>query len=200
MVPIVKRGSPLDGIVRRGRFGASGHGTPGVTLSIRHPAEIVTVIARKGKNRAVSTALKKHYGLACPKPGEHSTVNGVSLQWCGQDQWYAVADEAGGMDLYNALSNRLKASASVSDQSHGRVIIRISGPKARNVLAKGTPVDLHPDAFGPGRCGVSQIAHIGVHIAQTGPDDFELSLFRGFAESFWDWLTEMAGEFGYEVR
>jgi methylglutamate dehydrogenase subunit D len=44
------------------------------------------------------------------------------------------------------------------------------------------------------------MAHIGVHIAQVGPDAFELSLFRGFAESFWEWLGEMSAEFGYEVR
>ncbi len=43
------------------------------------------------------------------------------------------------------------------------------------------------------------MAHVGVHIAQVGNDQFELSLFRGFAESFWEWLTEMASEFGYEV-
>ena len=44
------------------------------------------------------------------------------------------------------------------------------------------------------------MAHVGVHIAQVGPDTFELSLFRGFAESLWEWLAEMSGEFGYEVR
>jgi methylglutamate dehydrogenase subunit D len=44
------------------------------------------------------------------------------------------------------------------------------------------------------------MAHVGVHIAQVGPDAFELSLFRGFAESFWEWLGEMSDEFGYEVR
>jgi sarcosine oxidase gamma subunit len=26
---------------------------------------------------------------------------------------------------------------------------------------------------------------------------FELSLFRGFSENFWEWLTEQAEEFGY---
>jgi sarcosine oxidase gamma subunit len=33
----------------------------------------------------------------------------------------------------------------------------------------------------------------------VGPDDFELSLFRGFSESFWEWLTEQSAEFGYLV-
>jgi heterotetrameric sarcosine oxidase gamma subunit len=38
-----------------------------------------------------------------------------------------------------------------------------------------------------------------VHVSRTGEDAFELSLFRGFAESFWEWLAEQAQEYGYEI-
>jgi heterotetrameric sarcosine oxidase gamma subunit len=43
------------------------------------------------------------------------------------------------------------------------------------------------------------MAHVGVHVAAPAEDTFELSLFRGFSEHFWEWLTEQAQEFGYEV-
>ena len=43
------------------------------------------------------------------------------------------------------------------------------------------------------------MAHVGVHFTRTGEDAFELSVFRGFAESFWEWLTPQAEEFGYQV-
>ena len=46
-----KRTSPLADIAIQGRFGAD-HGAPGVILSVRHPALIATVIARKGKVKA----------------------------------------------------------------------------------------------------------------------------------------------------
>jgi sarcosine oxidase subunit gamma len=97
------------------------------------------------------------------------------------------------------LKALLVGLASCSDQSHGRVILRIAGPRARALLAKGTPIDLHPSAFGPGRSAVTQMAHVGVHLIQTGEDAFELSVFRGFSENFWEWLTEQAEEFGYQV-
>ena len=79
------------------------------------------------------------------------------------------------------------------------MIIRVFGPKARALLAKGTPVDLHPSAFGPGKSAMTQMAHIGVHLVQTDAGTFELSVFRGFAENFWEWLTEQAEEYGYQV-
>lgn len=194
------RRSALHLTLRHGHHGADRPGGPGVVFSLRHPVSIVTVMARKGKAPGLSEAMEGQFGLACPPPG-HSAANGtLALHWCGFEQWYAVAEGFADGALYGELRETLSGLASVSDQSHGRVIFCIAGPRARDVLAKGTPVDLHPRAFGPGRSAVTQMAHVGVHIAQVGPDAFELSLFRGFAESFWEWLTEMSGEFGYEVR
>ena len=79
------------------------------------------------------------------------------------------------------------------------MIIRIAGPKLHNVLAKGTSVDLNADEFPVGKSAVTQMAHVGVHLTRTGADSFELSVFRGFSESFWGWLTQQAEEFGYQV-
>ena len=33
-----------------------------------------------------------------------------------------------------------------------------------------------------------------------GADSFDLYVYRGFALSFWDWLTEAAAETGYRVE
>lgn len=194
------RRSPLHRIIRHGRHGADRPGGPGVVLALRHPLSIVTVIARKGKAEVLSETMQRHFGVACPAPGLSAAGERLTLHWCGFEQWYAVAEGWPDGTLYDKLGRRLAGLASLSDQSHGRVMLRISGPRARDVLAKGTPVDLHPRAFGPGRSAATQMAHVGVHLAQVGPDVFELSLFRGFAESFWEWLTEMSAEFGYEVR
>jgi len=193
------RVSPLATVAVQGRFGAD-KGAAAVTLGVRHPVSIVTIIARKGQAHALSQAMEQHYGIACPPPGRSAHGRGLTLHWSAPEQWFALAEGREEGALCRELKERLESLASCSDQSHGRVILTISGPKARNLLAKGTPVDLHPRAFGPGQCASTQMAHIGVHLAQVGPDAFELSLFRGFCEHFWEWLTEQAGEFGYLVK
>ena len=172
----------------QGRFGAD-KGAPGVTLSVRHPLSIVTVIARKDKAEAASQGDRRALRCALPGAGKSSAGKGVSFHWCGAEQWYAIADGFGEGALYRELKETLDGLASVSDQSHGRVIMRIAGPKARAVLAKGTPVDLHPSVFAIGKSAVTQMAHVGVHLARTGEDAFELSVFRGFSANFWEWLT-----------
>jgi len=175
------RFSPLRDIAVQGRFGA-GKGAPGASFSIRHPLSIVTVIARAGQSAATAAALKHH-----------------DAQWAGPDQYFVLAEGRGEGALCRELKAKLGAAASVTDQSHGRVVIRIAGPKARAVLAKGTPVDLHPDEFPIGKSAMTQMAHVGVHLTRVGDDAYDLSVFRGFSESFWEWITEQAEEFGYQV-
>ena len=182
---VFPRVSALADIAVQGRFGA-GEGAAGVELSVRHPLSIVTVIARKGKSKAVAEAL--------------AGLKGAAVLWAGPDQYFVQAESRGEGALATELASLLTGAASVSDQSHGRVVIRLTGPKARAVLAKGTPVDLHPDVFAIGHSALTQMAHVGVHLTRVGADSFDLSVFRGFSESFWEWLTEQAEEFGYLVR
>jgi methylglutamate dehydrogenase subunit D len=178
------RASPLAGIARPGRFGSPKE-APGVELSVLHPASIVTVIARK------DCADQLRDGLA--------ELKDCRVYWAGLEQYYVVATGLPDGTLYRELGERLNGVATISDQSHGRIIIRIAGPKARHTLAKGTPVDLHPEEFAVGKSALTQMSHVVVHLSRTGKDTFEISLFRGFAESFWEWLTQQAGEFGYQV-
>lgn len=178
------RASPLADVAIQGRFGAD-HGAPGVIFTVRHPVTILTVIARAGKAKSVASAL--------------DDLKDVEVLWAGPDQYFVVAGSRGEGALYRDLKAMLDGQASVSDQSHGRVIIRMTGPKARQVLAKGTPVDVHPDEFPVGKSALTQMAHVGVHLTRVDEDSYDLSVFRGFSESFWEWITEQAEEFGYQV-
>ena len=184
MLEAFQRVSPLADVAVQGRFGAD-KGAPGVVLSVRHPLSIVTVIARNGKAKTLSEAL--------------GALRGITVQWAGPDQYYALAEAKAEAALYRDLANKLAGLASLCDQSHGRVVIRIAGPKVRAVLAKGTPVDLHASVFPVGKSALTQMAHAGVHLTCIAPDRFDLSVFRGFSESFWEWLTTQAEEFGYQV-
>ncbi len=52
----------------------------------------------------------------------------------------------------------------MSDQSDARLVLHLSGPRVRDVLAKGVPIDLHPKVFKPGDVATTLIAYIGVQI------------------------------------
>src|SRR5205085_5861336 len=126
----------------------------------------------------------------------HVTFAGV-----GPDQWIASADGSDALGFAARVRARIGPFAAVSDQSDSRLVLRVSGPRVREVLAKGVPVDLHPSAFKPGDIACTVVGYINTQIDML--DDaptYQLAAARSMAGSFWSWLTVSAAEFGYEVR
>ena len=190
--------SPLAHVMRQGRFGRTMPEGPGVTLSTVHPCEIVSVIAAKGKASALAAALKKDFGIALPGMGQSASTRGLTMVGVQPDSWLAV--QPGGANLAGRLEDKAGKLAMITSQSHGRTLMRISGPRARDVLTKGTAVDLHAATFKPGMAAATQIGHVGVTIVCTGADSFDLITLSTFAAGFWEGLCELSLEWGYEVR
>ncbi|MDF0699580.1 sarcosine oxidase subunit gamma family protein [Rhizobium sp. MC63] len=115
-----------------------------------------------------------------------------SIRQAGFRQWFVAGDEPLALAGLDALAAALAGKAFVTDQSHGRVRIGISGPSSRVLLSKGTAVDLDPAVFARGSSAMTMVGHISVQIARTGDDSFELTVLRSFAESLWDELSHMA--------
>ena len=192
--------SALVGIAVPGRYGRS-YGESGVVISERIGLGLGTVAARRGKAEALSRAVASAYGVELPSSSRVARGPNVGFIGYGPGQWLAVSESLAGEALARDLSAKLQGLASISDQSGGRTVLRISGAHARDVLAKGLPIDLDPRAFPLGSAATSAISHMGVQLWQL--DDtrsYDLAIFRSVSESFWSWLTASAAEFGYVVE
>jgi sarcosine oxidase subunit gamma len=189
--------SALAGIAVPGRYGKQ-DGEPGVVISERVGLGLATLAARK--RAPLRVAVKASYGVDLPEGS--AVVHGpkVSFVGYGPGQWLAVSESLANEALASDLAQRMKGLASVVDQSGGRTVLRISGPHARDVLAKGLPIDLDPRAFPLGSAATSIVSLMGVQLWQT--DDtrsYDIAVFRSVSASFWRWLAASAAEFGYEV-
>ena len=87
----------------------------------------------------------------------------------------------------------------VTDLSHSRTRIFIEGERAADVLKKGVPLDFDAKVFKPGQAALTGLHHTPVLIHRIREDRFEIYAMRTFAHSVWDWLTDAALEFGYDV-
>ena len=191
--------SALAAVATPGRFGKP-DGEPGAVIVERLGHGLATVAARKGQAEALKAAVADAYGIDLPDTSRAVAGPGVTFIGYGPGQWLAVSESLGAESLARDLGQKLKGLASISDQSGGRTVLRISGPRARDVLAKGLPIDLDPRAFPLGSAATSTISLMGVQLWQT--DDtrsYDIALFRSVSESFWRWLTASAAEYGYEV-
>jgi sarcosine oxidase, subunit gamma len=172
---------PALAAVATGRFGANTPGGPGATLRARPEGRVLHVLGAPGAGALGDALANQALGtVRCAGPG----------------QWFIVADAPAGAAVLAGLSASLGDRAAVADQSHGRVRIAVDGPRAADLLAKGTAVDLHPDAFPPGRSTMTLVGRIAVNLARDGDQSFELIVQRGFAESLWKDLLAMGLEFG----
>ena len=113
----------------------------------------------------------------------------------GPGQWFVIGDAplAPPLALFDGR-------ATLIDQSHGRVRIRLEGEAVTAMLAKGVAIDLHDHAFPVGRSVITLSGHVSVHLTRRAPDAFELMVLRSYALSLWKSLIEMGLEFGIEAH
>ncbi|WGR93418.1 sarcosine oxidase subunit gamma [Bradyrhizobium sp. ISRA443] len=185
------------GIAEAGQIGTAGKS--GVTASTLGNLGLATLIAA-GDSADLDRATKRLIGLDLPRGPSAALSSTHGLVWSGPDQWLLVAGQRAGFpDLLASLSDH----AAVSDQSHARAVLRVSGARVREILAKGSMVDLHSSAFPVGATALTSFAHVGLQLWRTedGPDGavFEILVPRSMARSFWSWFAASAAEFGCRV-
>jgi sarcosine oxidase subunit gamma len=160
---------------------------------------LASVTACRGRSEVASAAIESAFGTPLPLKPRIATGRDIAFAWSGPGQWLAIAAHAAvpGGDIEALLAPHLVGLAAVCEQSDGRLVVELAGPRAREVLAKGIPIDLHPRAFAPGDVALSVASHIAVQLWQV--DDtptYRLAVPRSFADSFRRWLGESAAEFG----
>ena len=194
MVEILLERSALAGVMPPGRSGEPS-GPAGVTARELPPQGCAHVAARAASLPALLDAMRG-LGVALPERPGWSDGGGFRAVWVGPERWLVF----GGGDMERTLRDRLGALASVSDQSDSRVVLRLSGPRVRDALAKMLPVDLHPRAFHAGDAAVTLAGHIGVAVWQL--DDaptYDLAVARSYAGSLAEHLIAAAAEYGLLV-
>ena len=159
-----------------------------------------TVIAKRDKRFMLINAVNTTFGVVLPDGARRVTRGAVTFAGVGPEQWLASAEGAEALSFAARVRSRVGLFAAVSDQSDSRLVLRLSGPRVRDVLAKGVPLDLHPKIFKTGDVACTLVAHIAVQLDML--DDapaYQLTAPRSMAGSLWSWLTASAAEFGYDV-
>lgn len=181
--------------------GSAEQSRAGISVCERRP-QMATVMAYKGQRGSLSARLVETYGLQLPD-GPRRVANGTaSLMGLGPRTF--LFQREGGSLLEPELAQALGDTAAVTDQSDGYAVLRLSGPRVRELLEKCVSIDLHDKVFIPGSVASTSCAHIGVILwrldDEAGLARFEIAAFRSFARSLWHFIEESAAEFGLAVK
>ncbi len=174
----------------------------GITLCER-PFRALIGLRGGAEDATFLSAVKSAAGVDLPiEPNTTRREGSVAALWVGPDEWLVTAPAGEERAIIPALRESLgDRHAAIVDLTESRTMIALWGPKARDLLAKGCTLDLHPRAFPIGACAQTGLARAGVllHLVDDTPT-FEVTILRSFADYLWSWLTDAAREYGVALR
>ena len=153
-------------------------------------------------DRAFLDAVGSVLGFGLPiEPNTVAEGGELAALWLGPNEWLVLAPPGQKTAVAGALRGALgELFSSVVDVTGGQTVINLRGPHVRELLAKGCTLDLHPRAFGPGRCAQSLVAKANVTLRQLDDSpSFDLVVRRSFAEYLAIWLEDAGQEYGIAI-
>jgi len=185
---MAERLSALAGNYPQGRIGAAGE--VGVRLEDIKNLVLHQVGAWPATLHDVGRALAAHADAhAAPKPCSAIDGSEATLLRVEPLKWWLLGLEPPELDA---------EQGALLDLSHSRTRIRVSGPRAAELINRHLPLDLRDASFPQGSVASSAFHHVGVTVWRSSLG-FEMFLPRGYAMSLWEMLLESAGQFGAEV-
>ena len=122
----------------------------------------------------------------------------TTVIWQGPDEWLVTGTALAGPELEARLRDAVAPHGGAAvDVSGQRTTLRLSGSHSRDVLAKGTALDLHPGVFAGGAAAETRLGQTGVILLAVDGSgaDYRILVRSSFARYLADWLLDAAEEY-----
>ena len=145
------------------------------------------------------SAASKVAGVDVPEQRFCNSDGERGIAWMSPDELLvmcAYAEVPAALEsIGKAIHNHHALVANVSD---ARAVFRVTGPHAREVMAKLSPVDLDPANFTPGMFRRTRLGQVPAAFWLRDAETFQVICFRSVAQYVFDTL-KMAAQPGSEV-
>jgi sarcosine oxidase, subunit gamma len=170
------------------------------TVQLREEPFVAMVDLRADPDGAAASRASAILGLELPTaPSTYVSNDTLPAIWMGPDEWLIAAGTRSAAELEAQLRAAVAEHGGAAvDVSAQRTTLRLSGPDAREVLAKGCSLDLHPKVFTKGTAAQTMLGLAGVVLIALNDagTDYGILVRSSFARYLADWLIDAAEEFG----
>ncbi len=158
--------------------------------------EGVGMITLRGNfsNKSFQKALTESCKLGVPKPLSIKSNKDLSLAWMSPDELLLIIHTDGKTEkIKKELGFSLEGMHSlVLDVSGSRKIFMIEGTLWRELLAKGSPVDLRKKSFTKGSFLRTRIGQVSVAFWMVSNNSVYVICGRSYSSFFYEWLCNAA--------
>jgi sarcosine oxidase subunit gamma len=166
---------------------ASGHG-----IEVLERPFTVQIDVRVEPNEEIVQQVGKALRVPLPStPNRVGATGSTRALWLSPDEWLIVAKPGDSLSLARKARAAVEPFAgAVVDVSAHRTLLELRGPAARDLLARGCSLDLHPLAFPPDACAQTLLARVDVILFHFGKDAFGVFVRASFATYLVTWLRD----------
>ena len=167
----------------------------GHDVTVTHLATpTIQMLRLRGFDDKVLGALDRCLSIVLPRTPNHAAGTRPRAIGLAPGEWMivgsAIADDA----LLIAATGA--TAAHVANLGEGRIVYTVAGPRARDLIAKGCTIDLHPRTFGSGRSAQSALAQVFVVIDQPYDDPvFHIYADASYTQHLDLWFADAIVEF-----
>src|SRR5262245_53989442 len=160
----------------------------GETIRARGP--ITRFIFQGGP--AAREAAGRGFGVALPTAACRAEASGDrAALWLGPDEWLLLAPVGQGRAVLAALEIAIADRPhSLVDVTHRQVALAVAGPRARDLLASGCPLDLAAESYPVGMCTRTLLAKAEVVLWRRSAEEYPLETGRSFSGYVLGFLRE----------
>jgi sarcosine oxidase subunit gamma len=168
------------------------------------PLPFVAMIdVRLDPTGSAAVAVGGYLGVALPTaPSTYAESEVATAIWLGPDEWLIISPFRTPEQLETGLREAVGAGGtefdgSVVDVSAQRTTVALRGEHARDLLAGGCALDLHPRVFGRGAAAQTLLGQAGellMALDDTGTH-YQLVVRSSFAGYLTAWLLDAATEY-----
>lgn len=145
-----------------------------LVLSEETPAAMTSVAPHKGREAALSEALKAAHGMAFPAAGRATGRADARAVWFGRGVAMLIGPQP---------DTVLADHAALTDQTDAWAVVRLEGEGAEDVLARLVPVDVRQTHFKRGHTARTQVMHMSASVTRVGDAAFQIMVFRSMAKT-----------------
>ena len=189
--------SPLNNVHELGSFG---------NFEGKNSNEIITIKELKNfkifqvvKYKTSKTNIKEYkiFDLNFPDDLKVSGNNDTRILWIGPNNWFIFSSsEKLSEEISRNLSNNEFA---ITDLSHSKAIIELSGKNLKEVLKKGCPINFNVLNKNQSINSIYNGIAITLDFVNDQPATVRVMSLRSFGESLYHSVTDASLEFGYKA-